>query len=233
MDPSEKFVNLTSNNRVVSIAEQVSGRPIIPEGPNFQPVWTPNSINGQPSIKFDGGQNLRFNLDIRANFGKGVPIVIMAVARTLTFNSFAVPPFGETIAALGGQFNGNCGLILQTATLSGNKVVQLARYDNNDAFDVPTAYPMDNGYHIFTAIYDVANVKLRVDGVYVASTTVTGSVGPFDGTQISVGDYTQAVIPIFGHNHLVGNVATVLAYAGMVGNIDFGPEDYLRQYYGI
>lgn len=232
MDPSEKHVSLTSNNRVTSIIEKVSGRAISPEGPSFQPVWTDNSLNGRPTIRFNGGQNLRFNLDIRASTGKGVPIVMYAVARTLLFNDFNNPPFGETIAALGGQFNGNNGMLIQTGINAGNRVL-LARYDNNDNFDAPNATLIDNGYHIFTAIYDLANVKLRVDGNYVSSVSAVIGTGSFDGTQVGIGDYTSAVVPIFGHNHLTGNVGSVLVYAGMSGNIDLGPEDYLRQYYGI
>lgn len=230
LDPSEKFVALGPNNRITSIVDRLSGIPLFADNPVSFPVWSDNNINGRPALIFSGAQNLRFNFNYNAasvSIAK-VPITLMMVVKTDTFTGGS----GSTVLDLGSKTNANPGLILGTGISSGNKV-RAYRFDDIGNSDFGTLIASDTNFHLYTIIYDGANIRLRIDGKQIDSVIASSSTGRFDGNQLSIGDYTQSSATAFGHTYAICKVATILMYVGLVGDVDLNPEDYLRQYYGI
>lgn len=228
LDPSEKYVLRNRSNSLISVVERLSGVPLTSD---TAPTWADNVVNGLPAFTFAGAQNLRFNFNRNSiSVGTKKPIVIMAVAKCTTYTTNL--GLGSPLFMVGSQTNSNTYLTTYFVSSSGNKI-QISRGDDNGGGDTGSFILNDTSFHIYTAIYDGVRLKLRVDGVEKNSLAASSGVGPFDGNQLSIGDFTTSAVSGFGHDYFVGNIATVLMYEGVNGDVDLTPETWLKQYYNL
>lgn len=74
MDPSEKFITKNSSNKVLAVANRTNGELAIPSF-GFEPLWVDNAIGGKPVLRFNGAQNLVYNLNVSASsIGTNIPL---------------------------------------------------------------------------------------------------------------------------------------------------------------
>ena len=225
LDPSERFVARDNNNKITSVIEKISDKPLLPASTSAAPTWTVNAINGQPAMTFAGGQSLKFSFGTRTvSTGTKNPLVITAVAKGTSF-----PTADNAILELGSATLTNPGISLDITT---GPVFQAYRYDDtNLTADAATKTPATTAWHVYTVVYDGTNIILRIDGAQVASTAATNGVGHFTGDQIVIGDFTDGTISGFTHGYFTGSIAQVISYASTSSDPD--PENYLLAYYGI
>lgn len=227
MDPLEKFVDRDSTNKVNSVVERVTGGAILPYSGTSRPTWRDNIFNGFPVLNFNTTHSLRFNF-MPQSVSSGIrnPIMITVAAQATSF------PIGDNcIANLGSRTQSNSDLSLDFTT---GPSMQAYRYDDTSvvadaAFTVAPPTPLK--LHIYTAIYNGTVITLRIDGNLADSRAATNSTGHFSGDQIAIGNFTDAAIPVFGNGGFTGNIGQLLIYYG--NPTDLGPENYLREYYGI
>lgn len=228
IDPSEKYILRDRSNNLISVVERLSGIPLTSD---TAPTWADNVVNGLPAFTFAGAQNLRFDFNKNViSVGTKRPIAIMVVAKCTTYT--ANLGLGSPLFMMGSRTNSNTYLTTYFVSSGGNKI-QISRGDDNAAGDTGSFILGDTSFHVYTVIYDGTRLKLRVDGVEKDSLAASSGTGPFDGNQLSIGDFTTSAVSGFGHDYFVGNIATVLMYEGINGDIDLTPETWLKQYYGL
>lgn len=222
MDCAEKFVTRDSSNKIISIVNRVDGNPIVPQTNISQPTWVDNSINGYPALSFTGAQCLSYDLpDFAGCTGAKKPLILMIVAKINTFSPVS------TLTMLRNKTNTNPKFYFFAAVSGVNRVL-VARYDdlgNNDF--TPLTFEADTSTHIYTNAYDSTSLKLRIDGIEKANVTATNGTAPLTANRLFIGSngdtgFTNA------------KIAEVILYSGDYGGaLDFSPEQYLKDKYGL
>lgn len=227
-DPSERFVFRDSSNKITSVIEKVSDKPLLPASTAAAPTWVANVVNGQPVMRFAGAQSLKLSLDTRSiTTGTKNPLVVSAAVRATSF-----PGGDNAVLELGSATLSNPGISIDFTT---GPVIQAYRYDDTNLVAdaaLKNPAPTPTAWHIYTAIYDGTNMILRIDGVEINSIAATNGVGHFTGDQIVIGDFTDGTVSGFAHGFFTGDIGQVIVYGGD-GSPDLDVENYLKAYYGI
>lgn len=224
-DPSERFVFRDSNNKITSVIEKMSDKPLLPASTSTAPTWVANVVNGQPIMRFAGGQSLKFDFDVRnITTGTKNPTIITVVAKATSLIGG-----DNTIVEIGSPTISNTGLAL---VFNSPPTAQTYRYDDTSGLaDQAVFTGAVSAFHVWTAIYDGTNLTIRKDGVQISSNAATHSTGHFSGNQIVIGDYTDGGVGGFGHAYVTGDIGQVIVYGGTSADLD--TEIYLGQLYGI
>lgn len=237
LDPARKFVSKDSSNRILSILNRVDGNLILPNTATG-PTWVDNSLNGQPTLAFDGTQSLLYNLNPNVtSVGIQKPFMITMVARNTVYGA-------KNICACmaGSQTSSNPGYLLLFFNNLGQNIFYSQRIvDNaNSAFNNPGASLFDLNYHVFTIAYDGIYLRLRMDGVEIlsslVSTSLTNQTTQITLNQICIGYLApQKAVPLGAFiDYLIGNIASVMVYSANIGMpLDYSHEEYLKAYFNL
>lgn len=236
MDPTEKFVTKDGSNNVSAIVNRAgwTGNNLITTNSVTSPVWTDNSVNGQPTIAFSGAQSMLFNMDdSAAPVGNKKPFMMVLVARCLVFST----PKSNIPFFMGNKYSANPAQAFFFSTQSATPTCSHQKVSNTIQAAFSAAIPpVDTGYHVFTSAYDGTSLKLRIDGVEVNNTSAVNLTTACSLNQVALGYVTPPKVATIGAftEYFTGNIATALAYIAEYGApLDYSIEDYLMDYYGI
>jgi len=221
MNPTARNI-LYRNSSITSVKENVTGNPILP---NFSlaeimPTWTNNVANGYPALNFSAPNQTSIKFPLPNGnpvTGTAKPITLMAVARCTDTNGGTCVQLGTTNLADGSGlwifFDG------------GATTVEIDYQDRSGALDsVVQNIPHDVAFHLYTVVIDGKNVKLRIDGVEMASTPIVLATSKLNLNTISLG------ADVVSGENFTGDVAMVLCYAG---SNDLSPEAWLKSLFNL
>lgn len=241
LDPSEKFVNFSSNTATVaSIFDRHNGEVYIPQSTN-PPTWHSsllgkyvNEGNGQPGFTFDGTQSIKMNLPTGFVLnGIGKQIIYVGACHPTTFTPSithfnAVFDFGGKTSSTAGFFD------FEFFDFGGNKDCDIERGDDASNFDAIGPFTTDAKLHVYTVIYDGTNAILRVDGVQkLNSPATTTNAGNLTINQISIGDWTDGSFPASTHAYYIGHMGHQTFFYGDPTTTPTEVEDYMMELYGL
>lgn len=235
LDPAEKFVMRDSTNKLISVLNRVDGLPILPNSVT-PPTWVDNSINGHPSLAFDGTQSLLFNFNLNVtSVGLKKPYIITIVAKNLVFSAAK----NACICMAGSQNSANPGHIVLAFNSAGQNIIYMQRTNDTSqfAFNNPAA-SVDTNYHVYTLAYDGNFLRIRIDGTEISASTTSASNMTTASTldQICVGNLAPKKLIALGAfiNPFVGNIAAMVAYSANAGMpLDYSYETYLKEYFNL
>lgn len=221
IDPSEKFVNKNVSRKTLSVLNRVNGNPVRQLSEERKPTWSPTAINNTPGFIFSGEQRLTLDLP---------PYSVSSKSLGITFATQFSAVTGSIALEIGNSNNTSlAGLGLGFDT--GSDLVEPYLFaDDSKGFGFNFENIFDNKVHVWSLLFDFANITTKLDGKVVNVTPVSDITG-FHFDSLTLGDVNFDSSNSLDHFYFTGNIGTVLVYQG--NRIHSAAEDFVMKSSGL